>query len=160
MKFLILSSILFSSLSVHAHIPGTPDEDPIVANLRQRFEQGVEPSSELLLTTEFKCMEMVARRKNFSKIDYVSLLKFENFDGFIIAKQNNTSMNSILYTFNGRELIGVSATGKNYDAYRVDQKGYLISEYTGTDKSAELKPISAGLGLVHSYTLCVPTNQL
>jgi len=160
MKMLLIALLSMGSISAFAGTLGTPDEDPIVANLRSRFEKGIEPEAEYLLQHAFKCKEMIARRGDFSKTDYSSDLRFEEFDGFLTAVQTNTKMDKILYTFNGKELIGSNKThaGVVYDAYRIDSKGFLISEYSLVNERgpAELAPISFSKGKVQSYTLCVP----
>jgi hypothetical protein len=163
MKKLFFFFFLISlfNLTVFAKPYGTPDEDPIVANLRMRFTDGKEPPLDYLLGKVFRCKEMISRRGNFKKNDYKSFLSFERFDGFIVAKQSESHMHNILYAFNGSELIGVNKVGADivYDAYRVDSDGFLVSEYTGNYNGAELKPVSAAKGLVSSYTLCVPVQR-
>lgn len=160
MKRLLVGLLSFASISAFAGTLGTPDEDPIIANLRSRFEKGVEPKAEYLLQHTFKCKEMVARRGDFSKYDIPTELRFEEFDGFLAAIQAGTGMHNILYTFNGKELIGSIklSMGLNYDAYRVDSKGFLISEFSlaTNNISSELYPISSSKGKVQSYTICVP----
>ncbi len=159
MKKLLVVLLTLASISASAEVPGTPDEDPIVANLSSRFEKGIEPKAEYLLQHTFKCKEMVARRGDFTKIDYHADLTFEEFDGFMTAIQDSV-MNQVLYTFNGSELIGSTkaSVGIVYDAYRVDAKGFLISEFSLNNNvtTAELAPISFSKGKVQSYTLCVP----
>jgi hypothetical protein len=162
MKMLLIALLSIGSISAFAGILGAPDEDPVVANLRSRFEQGIEPKAEYLLKHSFKCKEMIARRGNFSKEDYSTELRFEKFDGFLIAVQTNTKMHKTLYTFNGQELIASTKKANveaiYYHAYRIDLKGYLISEFTKTNASvsSELAPISFSKGKVQSYSLCVP----
>jgi hypothetical protein len=162
MKKLLIGLLTLTSLSSFAGFLGTPDEDPVVANLRLRFEKGIEPKAEYLLQHVFKCKEMIARRGQFDKKSYRSDLRFEEFDGFLTAVQENTRMDNILYTFNGTELIGSDKSSSGevvvYDAYRVDSKGFLISEFSAVSRStsAELSPISFSKGKVQSYTLCVP----
>jgi hypothetical protein len=70
-------------------------------------------------------------------------------------------MNKILYTYNGKELIGSNKIEYGivvYDAYRVDSNGFLISEFSLVDAgtTSELAPLALSRGKVQSYTLCVP----
>jgi hypothetical protein len=160
MKKLLIGLLTLTSLSSFAGVLGIPDEDPIVANLRTRFREGVEPKAGYLLKHAFKCKEMAATRGDFSKKDYPYELRFEEFDGFLIAVQASTNMDKILYIFNGKELIGSNKFSDVvvYDAYRVDSKGFLISEYSSVNErsNAELAPISFSKGKVQTYTLCIP----
>lgn len=160
MKKLLIGMLALASVSASAGIMGTPDEDPVVANLRSRFEKGVEPKAEYLLQHTFKCKEMTARRGQFRKIDYDEELRFEEFDGFLTEVQHSSTMDKIPYTFNGKELIAAKkeSLGVVYNAFRVDSKGFLISEYSLANErtSAELAPISFSKGKVQSYTLCIP----
>jgi hypothetical protein len=61
MKKLLVAMLALTSFSVCASVLGTPDEDPIVANLRTRFERGTEPNPDYLLRNTFKCKEMMER---------------------------------------------------------------------------------------------------
>lgn len=75
MKKLLVAMLALTSFSVCASVLGTPDEDPIVANLRTRFEMGTEPNPDYLLRNTFKCKEMMARRGDFKKITTDQLLR-------------------------------------------------------------------------------------
>ena len=157
---LTLTSI--TSISAFAETLGTPDEDPVIANLRTRFEKGTEPKADYLKQNTFKCIESVARRGDFNQYPFSKPLRFEKFDGFMLVIQSD--LDKSLYTFNGQELIGTIIVNSKspiaYGAYRVDNNGFLISEltYVGAGPDSELTPISAGKGKVQTYTLCVPNN--
>jgi hypothetical protein len=159
MKKILIGLLTLISLPSFAGALGTPDEDPVVANLRERFKNGFEPKAEDLLQHAYNCTEMSAFRGDFSRINHTYDLTFDQFDGFLVVVEEDTVMNNVLLTFNGKELIGSTKDGVVlYGAYRVDNKGFLIIEFSIVkDKtSAELVPISSSNGKVGSYTLCVP----
>lgn len=160
MKKLLIGILALGSISAFAGFLGTPDQDPIVANLRSRFEKGVEPKADYLLQHAFKCQDMAAIRDRFDKIVYPSALRFEELNDFLTAFHEGAVKKNVLYSFNGNELIGAfkTSSGVIYDAFRVDSDGFLISEFSLDNKrtDAELTPISFSKGKVQSYTLCTP----
>lgn len=158
MKRLLIGFLTLTSVSSFA---GMPDEDPIVASLRTRFETATEPTNEYLSKHTFKCKEMNSSRGDFYKTkDYVNLW-FEEFDGLQVIHQEYSIMSDLPFVSNGNELIGTTRSGRGYivyEAYRVDSKGFLISEFSEDNeenKSLELLPLSSSKGKVASYTICV-----
>lgn len=142
---------------------GTPDQDPIVNNLRDRFKHGIQPVSADLLNHTYKCKEMAAGRNDYRKVDSGVQLKFAQFDGYLAMEWSNTRSNGQYLVENGKELLTSMNIGDNQIstlAFRVDSKDFLVGEfsYTNPPSIAELEPVSAAVSgsKVTSYILCVP----
>jgi hypothetical protein len=163
---LIHLGIAFSSTLASAASYGTPDQDPVVKDLRQRFEAGKQPSSHTLLHHAYDCKEMTAIRNNFDKNGFKSELTFTQFDGYLIEHLRGQT-NGQYFVGNGQEWVataGLENARLGTAAYRMDSKGYLIGEWSILDSgstTAELSPIaSAPIGSkVISYQLCVEKTK-
>lgn len=158
MKKILSGLLLVVSFASSAAILGLPSEDPIIKNLRERFEAGRAPEAAELLDKTFHCVEMIAREGVFDKTDYSSKLIFTKFDGFLVSHQGTAKMNGKYLVNNGSELIG-STNSPQYMSYRIDTNGYLIGEWTGIKNDITiLEPFVTGLPenqKVVSYKICV-----
>mgnify|MGYP003574927886 CR=1 FL=1 len=158
-KKIILGLATLSTVSAFAGITGLPSEDPIVKNLRTRFEQAKSPTSEDLLNKTFVCKVRRATKGDFSSDN--SNLSFLAHDGMYIQASQSKKTNNMLMVDNGKEVIGVTAFDNyvGYEAIRVTENGDLISEWSVTKDrpSEQLAPLAdAGEGTaVISYTVCV-----
>ncbi|MDH4467596.1 MAG: hypothetical protein QE271_06015 [Bacteriovoracaceae bacterium] len=165
-KLLLVTLLSFSSLSLlsFAESSGTPDEDPVVKSLRDRFEKAKAPEESDLFNKIFKCKEISAMNEDFTQYDMMDL-KFSKFDGFFVFDQKSNPMHGQYMVNNGTELIGAASTSNRgsktpqYFSLRVDANGYLIGEYTGTQNSkCTLTPVVKALPSsqrVISYYICV-----
>lgn len=158
MKTLLTALVLKTSFMCSAATLGSPDEDPVVKNLRERFASGRAPENEELLNKSFTCKWMAARKGNFKKKDIPSKLTFSKFDGFLISHQKATKMDGKYLVNNGSELIGNTETPQ-YMSYRIDTNGFLIGEWTGSiDTRYKLEPIVTGIPskqMAVAYIICV-----
>lgn len=158
MKKIVISILALSSFSILAADLGLPSEDPIVKNLRDRFEQAKAPSEDEILGKSFRCKEISAKKGDFSKSTFPDDLTFSQFDGFFVVHQNNSKMNGHMLVNNGKELIGSTRTPQ-YMSFRIDDKQNLIAEWTSLkNERVLLDPITRGLSedqKVVSYKICV-----
>jgi len=164
MKKLLIGLVLAISSSIFA---GTPDEDLVVKDLRQRFKLGKQPSTSFLLNNYFKCKEYLAVRDDFT-INDLGELTFEKEDSYFIATQDSSTTDGAIFLYNGKELItshhkdlpGIEFDSRPfYKAFRVDSTGSLISEFSAFMTHGELAPISKSVGRVISYSLCRPKKM-
>lgn len=159
MKTLLLSLTLLLSFSSFAGVEGLPDEDPIVKNLRDRFEKARTPKAKDILGKTFSCKSMSAMKGYFKKYDIKSKLSFEAFDGFYIVSYPGIKMDQHYLVDTGSELLG-NTDEPQYDSYRIDENGYLLNEWTGSyyPDMTILPPITRGIPedqMVVSYGICV-----
>jgi hypothetical protein len=161
MKKFLIGMVLVMSSSVFA---GTPDEDIIIKDLRNRFKAGKQPSTSYLLNNYFTCKEYLAVRDDFT-INDLGELTFEKEDSYFIATQESSTTDNAIFLQNGKELItshrkdlrDVELDSRPfYKAFRVDKTGALISEFSAFMTHGELAPISKSVGRVVSYCLCKP----
>ncbi len=153
----IVISILFC-LMITPLWAGTPDQDPIVSNLRTRYENGIAPGLDDLIGRTYWCQEIIARKGEFQKIDYAKNLAFEMYGPSVRVKQAGSIMNQKDYFFSSHEIQSTLQIGTKivFDSYRKDHLGFLIGEFS--ESSTHLKwnliSISNPQALVQSYTLC------
>ena len=164
MKKSLLVSVFTMLFISTAAISGLPSEDPVVKNVRNRFDSGRVPEESDLLAKEFICTAMSARKGNFDKTKWENNLFFTKFDGYFVSHRgvNELFMEGMYFIKNHSDLIGVSG---NYDylSLRIDPQGYLIGEKSWVVNEAYkdiivLDPIASSvpLGLkVSFYLLCV-----
>ena len=160
MREIILGLIALSSVTAFAGIKGLPSEDPIVKNLRTKFEKAKSPNAENVLNKTFTCKGRIATKGNFDS-DMDQEKSFRTHDGMYVQVSTGTKSDAMLMVDNGKEIIGVTKFGSyvGYEALRVAENGDLLSEWSVTkDKPEEqLAPIAeAGEGTaVISYGVCV-----
>jgi hypothetical protein len=162
LKPILALTLALGSTLAHASVLGTPDQDPVIKDLRARFEQGTAPTQEELVRKTYRCKFRNSYRDSFEVEDDIADRSFSAFDGYIILSAKSRT-NGQIFTNNSREWItaldiGDGQTG--FLAYRKDSKGYLIGEwgYTNTNSRAELTPLSAAPSgaRVIQYAICVP----
>ncbi len=160
MKNIILGLITLTSVSAFASMKGLPSEDPIIKNLRTRFEKAKSPKAEDLLNKSFSCNGRKATKGDFSS-DLSIEKSFQSHDGMYIQISSGTKSDALLMVDNGKEIIGVTKFGAyvGYEALRITENGDLLTEWSVTkDKPEEqLEPIAeSGEGTaVISYGVCV-----
>lgn len=160
MKKLLISLLALGSISSFAGTLGLPEQDPVVANLRDRFHNGTAPQENDLLDKSFKCKEMSAQKDIFRKIDLTNEIDFSSFDGFLVLNAKETAANGTHLVNNGTEMIGATYAG-NYLSFRMDENGFLIGEWLITpvsENTTTLEPQSHGISKnfkVSTYLICV-----
>lgn len=151
------------------HARGTPDQDPVVRDLRARFETGTQPDAAALAGTTYECSAMMVLRDDFEKLSAPSLppLRFSQFDGYLVAAMENATFDGQFFVGNGKEYVSsmhiedTDATGTM--AFRVDAKGFLVGEWSlvNLDVSTLETPALAESprgSLVGQYALCMPQS--
>ncbi|MFY7993658.1 MAG: hypothetical protein ACOVP4_10225 [Bacteriovoracaceae bacterium] len=158
MKKLLIGLMALSSLSVFAGALGTPDQDPVIKNVRERFAKAKVPNLEALVLNDHSCRSLSAVRDNFWTSEHESTrYRFKSFDGLIIASD---VLSHITMVSNGKELIGSLDPKYNmpgYLAIRETESGDLIIETSQYDANSTLaKSISNdGAAKAYVYDVCV-----
>lgn len=159
----VLSTVAFVAIS-NAFAIGTPDQDPIIADLRNRFMTGTVPSQGFLSGTKWRCLEFEAARDRYESMAWRS--NFSAFDGYLKRQLTTETAGSITLhsTFinNGKEWIATKkdAGGRSvFSSIRMDSKGSLIEEYGFSPEPGlgmELSPLSAAPEKyrIASYAVC------
>jgi hypothetical protein len=155
--------ILVSVTSAMAASNGTPDQDPVIKDLIEDFTLGKQPDTLELLKHTYVCNEIVALRDRFDGNSFT--IKFSMTPGGLM-QTSKTKSNGKLFVGNGKELIASfvfkinSVENVGSIAFRVDQDGYLLGEYSTTNMGGlkgELDPIAATPATgykVRSYIVC------
>jgi hypothetical protein len=160
LKPILALTLALGSTLAHASVLGTPDEDPVIKDLRARFEQGTAPTQEELVGKTFLCKQRDADRNDFSMDE--SEHSFIAFDGYVTLTAPKSLSNGQIFVNNSREWITTMSVGNAiaFFAYRKDSKGYLIREYgfTNPTNPMEISPLSAAPAgaKVGSYSICIP----
>jgi hypothetical protein len=161
LKPILALTLALGSTLAHASVLGSPDQDPVIKDLRARFEKGTAPTQKEIVGKTFACRYRNSYRDSFETVNHE--ISFSGFDGYIILSAENARMNGELFVNNSREWIATKAIDDGYTAlaaYRKDAKGYLILEWghTKTTPRAELTPLSAAPGgaRVVEYGICIP----
>lgn len=158
MKKFLIALLALNSLTVFSGTLGTPDQDPVIKNVRERFAKAKVPNLEALVLHDYSCRSLSAVRDNFWQSENASIrYRFKSFDGLIIASDvlSVTTMVS-----NGKELIG-NLDQKYYEpgyvAIRETESGDLIIETSQIDANTTLaKSISNdGAAKAYLYDVCV-----
>lgn len=161
MKKLLIALLALNSLTVFSGTLGTPDQDPVIKNVRERFAKAKVPNLEALVLHDYSCRSLSAVRDNFwQSEDDSKRYRFKSFDGLIIASNvlSDTTMVS-----NGKELIG-NLDQKYYEpgylAIRETESGDLITETSQFDTNTTLaKSISNdGAAKAFTYEVCVKSK--
>ena len=161
MKSLILALMIIGTTSAFASF-GTPDQDPIVNDLQNRFRNGTAPNQMDLINTSWTCKEMVSMRDDFRKQDLA--FTFNKFDGYIQISCSRCKDSGEVMISNGKEQIVTFMDGSHNftTAFRMDSNGYLISEFSvnnhaGDKENPTLTPIAQTSNDQHvvSYSLCI-----
>ena len=161
--FFVLFALL--SFTTLAGPVGRPDQDPIVAQLRERYSKASQPNMDIVQSKTYTCTGYMAVRDNFKK-DYKDMkAHFTLFDGIYTFKTDQAS--DLDMVLSDKELIGnKKSTVLGYDfngtmAIRRDKEGYLLLEWSvhKDKKQADmLEPITVlkEIANVISYGVCVP----
>lgn len=174
MKKLILCAFIFSANFAFA---GNPDEDVLIANLRDRFARAHAPEeNDLHVNRTWTCNTYDVGEDN-QDAQYDQKLAFSKFDGMILYKNalphkpkaDELTPKSFVYTDVGLvSTIPISATPTEekrviaYNIVRVDDDGNLITEWAfkiRSDKKLKVDNYTAhGIAYpntwVTGYSLC------
>ncbi len=131
MKNLISPLILLAAISSSFATAGTPDQDLLVKDLRDRFSKASVPIADTLVSTKWKCWARFAEKNVFQEDTYEAT--FSEFHGYIRqtvpcagCSASNPNMLDMTMINNGSEFIGES---KHWIlSYRIDKNGELIGE--------------------------------
>jgi hypothetical protein len=162
LKPILALTLALGSTLAHASVLGTPDQDPVIKDLRARFEKGTAPTQEELVGKIYHCKYRDSYRDSF-KMEDIGNHSFSAFDGYIILSAKMSKLDGQTFVNNSREWIATLTTlagNIGFEAYRKDSKGYLIGEWghTNTNSRAELTPLSAAPSgaRVVQYGICIP----
>jgi hypothetical protein len=146
--FSMILSIALGSTLPHASVAGTPDQDPIIKDIRDRFEKGSAPTREELLSKAFECEYHWALRGYFS--DDFNTLRFVSLpvSDYLFEQMLVDNGHYLPYVHNGQEWITTARSDTDQELHffsiRKDNSANLILEYGQTNfgAEAELIPLS------------------
>lgn len=174
MKNSLMAMMIISTLFAAGNaLAGTPDVDPTVAQLRERFQRASAPEKEeLRLGSLWNCTGFSAAPGSASTASNRGL-KLQEFDGMVrynagSGKDGKDGIPSY-FTFQPQGLVAVVPDkdlprGISYLVLRVDENGYMLGEWS----VAPLSPAKASTNnkfarsaamknaYAISYELCVP----
>jgi hypothetical protein len=165
-RFFGLAFFLLSSFSATA---GTPDQDPVILNLRERFRLASLPQAAELLKHTYGCTRISSvRGYTWNSTDPLPI-KFKSLTPFLVR-----SNDGVRFTSNSKEWVGrYIVIGPTYsDAIRMEKSGNLIIEVSANallsrDGSRDLAdsdvlvPISEESKgwTVNMYSICIPQKE-
>jgi hypothetical protein len=172
LAFLALFSQAESPLA-YASSPGSPIEDPILRDLRSRFENGINPSREDLVEKEFQCLRRTADGRHHTGV--FPEKGFYATSIYVIRLQTGTIFDNRKYVNNGREWLNTVKSNSShslssifFESIRKDAGGNLLIEAGVTEDwnepgdpyPATLDALSAAPehSKVIEYSICAPKN--
>lgn len=155
MKVLLLMIAMVISTSALA---GLPENDRVVAELRQRFRDGHAPNAYQLTSTRYLSTQYSAMADSFGGSSDIERFSYEP------ATNSFRDQWGVILTMNAQELIGAQSYRNclYFDAYRADNEGNIILERSRDHRNSmmTLEPISDYArnngAKVSSYTIYTP----
>ncbi|MEO5969178.1 MAG: hypothetical protein ABIQ95_04560 [Bdellovibrionia bacterium] len=132
-------AVLIALLSTTISLAGTPDEDPVVRERRERFIQGRTPTLEdLKLGKTWQCIGYSAIPGDFKVVGPRDAFRFSEFDGMIFSavKTPYQTHQFFLDSRNFTDIVTTRRPDNNYEKVssvfyiRVSSNGDLILENT------------------------------
>lgn len=146
----ILSVCFISSgcgvLKSDSNVMGTPDQDIVVATLRNQFEQGAVPSLQSLRFGQKWKVRMSAAVRNSSQTEVKSGATFEQ-NGQIISLEGNAGSVAFVYTDYGLEASTACLTGCVWQKIilRAGNDGQIYGEQNSQPDAANLTLFSTNM---------------
>ncbi len=171
MKNSIIGLLISLSLAPSARAFGTPDQDPIVRDLREKFQKSSTFTAAQVIEKKYRCVDFNAGKDDFSQKEQSYDLTFREFNGYLQASLPSSAINGRFYSSNGSEIITTGPRNDSHgqlfnSAFRITSASYLIQEFSITIHDQweiskfTSKPIAYfqySNTYVKSYSLCVPT---
>jgi hypothetical protein len=135
---LLIPSLLLTNIS----FAGSPDQDPVVRMLRDKFEKASLPTiQELQMEKTWVCKEYSAVTDEFDTPTATPLFRFGQFDGIITNQVPHIRLKEAAYVSEG--LVGNFYDNNSVSmTFRISQEGDLIAEAT-TTKPGKRKLVSS-----------------
>jgi len=156
MKLFLILVLSLSSIAGSA-FAGTPDQDPVVQVLRDKFAKA-EPMElgDLQIGKAWVCKQFSALRNNFTMQGPERMFSFSEFDGTL----SNDLTDIRTYVFNEASgLVGRSSDGVTFCTIRKGQRFDLLFECTISLKEGDTPSISDSSRVASAYGMC-PAEKL